>query len=155
MKNANSEYLKCIIYQSLHFKQCSGTWTMHTFILWWECVVYWWLSCCFTAPLGCFVRRSHCEEGPGSGRALCPLCSLPPLWEEPWSVEFHHRLLIVAPITVMFYCFFFFYLLPAGVLHGAVVLITELCGRSPETLERFRKVRSFLIWWSSMVYPID
>ncbi|XP_015234916.1 PREDICTED: AP-1 complex subunit gamma-1-like [Cyprinodon variegatus] len=26
-----------------------------------------------------------------------------------------------------------------GVLHGAVVLITELCGRSPETLERFRK----------------
>lgn len=28
----------------------------------------------------------------------------------------------------------------AGVLHGAVVLITELCERSPETLERFRKV---------------
>uniref|UniRef100_M3ZE20 AP-1 complex subunit gamma n=1 Tax=Xiphophorus maculatus TaxID=8083 RepID=M3ZE20_XIPMA len=27
-----------------------------------------------------------------------------------------------------------------GVLHGAVVLITELCERSPETLERFRKV---------------
>ncbi|XP_029970852.1 AP-1 complex subunit gamma-like 2 [Salarias fasciatus] len=26
-----------------------------------------------------------------------------------------------------------------GVLHGAVVLITELCERSPETLERFRK----------------
>lgn len=26
-----------------------------------------------------------------------------------------------------------------GVLHGAVVLITELCVRSPETLERFRK----------------
>lgn len=29
----------------------------------------------------------------------------------------------------------------AGVLHGAVVLITELCGQNPEALERFRKVR--------------
>lgn len=28
-----------------------------------------------------------------------------------------------------------------GVLHGAVVLITELCGQNPEALERFRKVR--------------
>ncbi len=27
-----------------------------------------------------------------------------------------------------------------GVLHGAVVLITELCGRNPDTLDRFRKV---------------
>ncbi|XP_071347377.1 AP-1 complex subunit gamma-like 2 [Trachinotus anak] len=27
-----------------------------------------------------------------------------------------------------------------GVLHGAVVLITELCERNPETLERFRKI---------------
>lgn len=26
-------------------------------------------------------------------------------------------------------------------LHGAVVLITELCGQNPEALERFRKVR--------------
>lgn len=27
-----------------------------------------------------------------------------------------------------------------GVLHGAVVLITELCERNPDTLDRFRKV---------------
>ncbi|XP_075876683.1 AP-1 complex subunit gamma-like 2 [Nelusetta ayraudi] len=32
-----------------------------------------------------------------------------------------------------------------GVLHGAVVLITELCERSPETLERFRKAVPDLI----------
>lgn len=37
---------------------------------------------------------------------------------------------------------FYFYFLCTGVLHGAVVLITELCERSSETLERFRKVWS-------------
>ena len=28
-----------------------------------------------------------------------------------------------------------------GVLHGDVILITELCERNPETLEQFRKVK--------------
>lgn len=32
-------------------------------------------------------------------------------------------------------------ILGVGVLHGAVVLITELCGQNPEALGRFRKVR--------------
>ena len=32
-------------------------------------------------------------------------------------------------------------MLAVGVLHGAVVLITQLCGQNPEALQRFRKVR--------------
>lgn len=37
-------------------------------------------------------------------------------------------------------CFVKCLVLFTGVLHGAVVLITELCERNPDTLGQFRKV---------------
>lgn len=86
---------------------------------------------------GCSLRCSHCEEGPGSGGAFCLCSSIPPHGEEPRSVE--QSLVFSTSLADLFpqFCL----ILGVGVLHGAVVLITELCGQNPEALKRFRKVR--------------
>lgn len=92
----------------------------------------------FSGLLGCFMCCTHCKKSPGSGRALRSRCSFPPQREEPRLVGIEcvmNSNVLVPDVSECLDAFS-----SAGVLHGAVVLITQLCERNPETLKRFRKV---------------
>lgn len=96
------------------------------------------------SALGHAVCRPHNKKGPRACRAVYSFSKVSSVWEEPWSATLFLFIIYVFTKTKFVLCAVFLIwnrlTVCTGVLHGAVVLITELCERNPDTLDQFRKV---------------
>lgn len=96
------------------------------------------------SALGHAVCRPHNKKGPRACRAVYSFSKVSSVWEEPWSATLFLYITHVFTKTKFALCAVFLICnrltVCTGVLHGAVVLITELCERNPDTLDQFRKV---------------
>lgn len=96
------------------------------------------------SALGHAVCRPHNKKGPRACRAVYSFSKVSSVWEEPWSATLFFFIIYVFTKTKFVLCAVFLIwnrlTVCTGVLHGAVVLITELCERNPDTLDQFRKV---------------